>query len=93
MRSIKTFVMLGTIIAVGMIGFTSSNTSSNTHVFTGKDDYDDDDDHINWKKFKNSDIYEQADGDLKDCFKEAHDRGDNLAGYEVEECEDDDDSY
>ncbi|HEX2304928.1 MAG TPA: hypothetical protein VHH33_01440 [Nitrososphaeraceae archaeon] len=89
-QSMQTFLLLGTLLIVGMIGITTSNTQ----VFAEKYGYDGDDDDINWKKFKNSDTYKDADDDVQDCFKDAHDRGDNLAGYEVENCEDSDgDSY
>jgi len=81
--------MLGTLVAVGMIGLTS-NTNQ---VFAGKDGYDNDDDHISWKKFKNSNTYDDADKKTQKCFERAHDRGDNLAGYEVEKCEDKPKSY
>ena len=64
-----------------MIGITASSTQ----VFAEKYGYDgDDDDDINWQKFKNSETYEDADDDVQDYFKDAHNRGDNLAGYEVE---------
>jgi hypothetical protein len=88
-QSIKTFLLLGTIVAVGMIGLTSSTN----HVFAGKNGYDNNDDHINWKKFKNSSTYDDADKKTQKCFERAHDRGDNLAGYEVEKCENKPKSY
>jgi hypothetical protein len=86
-RSMQTLLVLGTILTLGLLGLTSSNVP----LYAGDDDYDADDDHINWKKFKNSGTYEDADKDTKNCFKAAHDRGDNLAGYEVEGCEEDGD--
>ena len=46
-QSMKAFLVLGTIVAVAMIGITSSNA----RVYAGG--YGNDD-HINWKKFKNS---------------------------------------
>ncbi len=88
-QSIKTSLVLGTIFAVGMIGLTSSTNQ----VFAGKDGYGNNDDHINWKKFKNSNTYDDADKKTQKCFERAHDRGDNLAGYEVKKCEDKPKSY
>ena len=44
-QSMKTFLVLGTIVAVAMIGITSSNV----RLYAGG--YGNDDD-INWKKFK-----------------------------------------
>ena len=84
-RSMQTLLVLGTILTLGLLGLTSSNVP----LYAGDDGYDADDDDINWKKFKNSGTYEDADKDTKNCFKAAHDRGDNLAGYEVEGCEED----
>jgi hypothetical protein len=86
-RSIQTILLLGTILAVVMVGITSSNA----RVYAGNGDYDTGDDHINWKKFKQSNTYQDADKDTKKCFENAHDRGDNLAGYEVKNCEEDSD--
>ena len=85
-QSMKTFLMLGTIVAVAMIGITSSNA----RVYAGG--YGNDDD-ISWKKFKNSNTYEDANKKTQKCFERAHDRGDNLAGYEVKKCEDKPGSY
>ena len=84
--SMKTFLVLGTIVAVAMIGITGSNG----RLYAGG--YGNDDD-INWKKFKNSNTYEDANKKSQKCFERAHDRGDNLAGYEVEKCEDKPGSY
>ncbi len=39
-----TFIVLETLLVVGMISITSSITSSNTHVFAEKYGYDDDHD-------------------------------------------------
>lgn len=85
-QSMKTFLVLGTIVAVAMIGITNSNV----RLYAGG--YGNDDD-INWKKFKNSNTYEDANKKTQKCFERAHDRGDNLAGYEVEKCEDKPGSY
>jgi len=85
-RSIQTILLLGTILAVTMVGITSSNA----RVYAGG--YGNDDD-INWKKFKNSNTYEDANKKTQKCFERAHDRGDNLAGYEVKKCEDKSGSY
>ena len=52
-QSMKSFLVLGTIVAVAMIGIISSNA----RLFAGG--YGNDDD-INWKKFKNSNTYEDA---------------------------------
>ena len=87
-QSVQTLLILGTVLTIGMIGLPSTNIP----LYAG-DGYDNDDGHINWKKFKNSDTYEDADKDTKKCFREVHDRGDNLAGYEVESCEEDANSY
>ena len=85
-QSMKAFLVLGTIVAVAMIGITSGNV----RVYAGG--YGNDDD-ISWKKFKNSNTYEDANKKSQKCFERAHDRGDNLAGYEVEKCEDKPGSY
>jgi hypothetical protein len=85
-QSVKTFLVLGTIVAVAMIGISSSNAS----VYAGG--YGNDD-HINWKKFKNSNDYDDANKKTQKCFERAHDRGDNLAGYEVKKCEKKSGSY
>ena len=85
-QSMKAFLVLGTIVAVAMIGISSSNAS----VYAGG--YGNDD-HINWKKFKNSNDYDGANKKTQKCFERAHDRGDNLAGYEVKKCEDKSGSY
>jgi hypothetical protein len=87
--SIQTLLILGTVLSIGMIGLPGFNIP----LYAG-DGYDGDNDDIDWKKFKNSETYEDADDDVQDCFKDAHDSGDNLVGYEVENCEDSDgDSY
>ncbi len=80
----QTLLVLGTVFTIGILGLPSNNIP----VYAG-DDYDTDDDDINWKKFKNSDTYKDAGKDTKKCFKNAHDKGDKLAGYEVEGCEED----
>lgn len=86
-QSTKTFLVLGTIIAVAMIGITSSNA----YVYAKR--YGNNDDHISWNKFKNSNTYDDANKKTQKCFERAHDRGDNLAGYEVKKCEDKPGSY
>jgi hypothetical protein len=83
-RSMQTLLLLGTVLTIGILGLPNNNIP----LYAG-DDYDKDDDDINWKKFKDSDTYKDADKDTKKCFENAHDRGDNLAGYEVEGCEED----
>src|SRR5437867_7284906 len=84
-RSMQTILLLGTILAVAMVGIASSNAQ----VYAGNGGYDTGDDHINWKKFKKSNTYQDADKDTKKCFENAHDRGGNLAGYGVKNCEED----
>jgi uncharacterized membrane protein YgcG len=84
-RSMQTILLLGTILAVAMVGIASSNA----RVYAGNGGYDTGDDDINWKKFKKSNTYQDADKDTKKCFENAHDRGDKLAGYEVKNCEED----
>ena len=84
-QSMQTILLLGTILAVAMVGIASSNA----RVYAGNGGYDTGDDHINWKKFQESNTYQDADKDTKKCFENAHDRGDNLAGYEVKKCEED----
>jgi hypothetical protein len=88
-QSVLVLLLLGTVLSVGMLGLTS-NTN---HVFAGKNGYDKNDDHISWKQFKNSNTYKDADKDTQNCFGKAHDRGNNLAGYEIKNCEDDAKSY
>jgi hypothetical protein len=61
-QSMKTFLVLGTIVAVAMIGITSSNA----RLYAGG--YGNDDD-INWKKFKNSNTYEDANKKHKNALK------------------------
>ena len=61
-QSMKTFLVLGTIVAVAMIGITSSNV----RLYAGG--YGNDDD-INWKKFKNSNTYEDANKKHKNALK------------------------
>jgi len=84
-QSMQTILLLGTILAVAMVGISNSNA----RVYAGNGGYDTGDDHINWKQFKKSNTYQDADKDTKKCFENAHDRGDNLAGYEVKKCEED----
>ena len=84
-RSMQTILLLGTILAVAMVGIANSNA----RVYAGNGDYDTGDDHINWKKFKNSNTYADANKKTQKCFERAHDNGDNLAGYEVKNCEED----
>jgi len=86
-QSIKTFLVLGTIVAVAMTGLFSSN------AYLYAKGYGDNDDHIDWKKFKNSNTYDDANKKTQKCFERAHDRGDNLAGYEVKKCEHKSGSY
>jgi len=88
-QSVLVLLLLGTVLSIGMLGLTS-NTN---HVFAGKNGYDKNDDHISWKQFKNSNTYKDADKDTQNCFDKAHDRGNNLAGYEIKNCEDDANSY
>ena len=59
-QSMKAFLVLGTIVAVAMIGITSSNA----RVYAGG--YGNDDD-ISWKKFKNSNTYEDANKKTQKC--------------------------
>jgi len=87
-QSMQTLLILGTVLSIGMIGIAGANIP----LYAGEG-YDNDDDHINWKKFKNSNTYDDADKKTQKCFERAHDRGDNLAGYEVEKCEDKPKSY
>jgi hypothetical protein len=84
-RSIQTILLLGTILAVAMVGIASSNA----RVYASNGGYDAGDNNINWKKFKNSNTYDDANKKTQKCFERAHDRGDNLAGYEVKNCEKD----
>jgi len=84
-RSIQTILLLGTILAVAMVGIAGSNA----RVYAGNGGYDAGDNNINWKKFKNSNTYDDANKKTQKCFERAHDRGDNLAGYEVKNCEKD----
>ena len=70
---IQTLLVLGTVLSIGMISIPSSNIL----LYAGEG-YENDDDHINWKKFKNSDTYVDANKDTKKCFTEAHDRGEIL---------------
>jgi uncharacterized membrane protein YgcG len=81
----QTILLLGTILAVAMVGIANSNA----RVYAGNGDYDTGDDHIDWKNFKNSNTYEDANKKTQKCFERAHDNGDNLAGYEVKNCEED----
>jgi len=84
-RSVQTILLLGTILAVAMVGIASSNA----RVFAGNGGYDAGDNNINWKKFKNSNTFEGANTKTQKCFERAHDNGNNLAGYEVKNCEKD----
>ena len=88
-QSAQTLLLLGTVLSIGILGLTSSTNQ----VFAGKNGYDKNDDHVNWKKFKNSNTYTNADKDTQKCLDKAHDRGNNLAGYEIKNCEDDANSY
>jgi uncharacterized membrane protein YgcG len=84
-RSIQTILLLGTILAVAMVGIASSNT----RAYASNGGYDAGDNNINWKKFKNSNTFEGANTKTQKCFERAHDNGNNLAGYEVKNCEKD----
>ena len=76
---------MGTVLSIGVLGFTS-NTN---HVFAVSNGYDKNDDHVNWKRFKNSNTYEDSNKKAQKCFERAYDSGDNLAGDEVKKCEQD----
>src|SRR5437867_3190789 len=84
-RSMQTILLLGTIVGVAMVGVAGSNA----RVYAGNGGYDAGDNNINWKKFTKSNTYQNADKDTKKCFENAHDRGGNVAGYEVKNCEKD----
>jgi hypothetical protein len=43
-------------------------------------------DHINWKKFQNSNEYKDASNKEQKCLDKANRLGNNLAGYEVRDC-------
>ena len=59
-QSMQTLLILGTVLSIGMIGIPGANIP----LYAGEG-YDKDDDNINWKKFKNSDTYADADKDTK----------------------------
>jgi len=88
-QSAQALLLLRTVLSVGILGLTSSTNQ----VFAGKNGYDKNDDHVNWKKFKNSNTYANADKDTQKCLDKAQNRGNNLAGYEIKNCEDDANSY
>jgi len=44
------------------------------------------DDSMNWKQFKNSQVFKQEDGETKDCIKKRQDLSNNLADYEILHC-------
>jgi hypothetical protein len=78
----KTKVVLGITCVASMIFFVIATTSA--HAFAGKGEYQKD--HINWKKFKNSNEYKNANNKDQKCLDKAHRLGNNLAGYEVRDC-------
>ena len=49
------------------------------------------DDSMNLKQFKNSQVFKQEDGETKDCIKKRQDLSNNLADYEVLRCFEDSD--
>lgn len=57
---------------------------SNNHASAGNSEYGKD--HINWKKFQNSNEYKGASNKEQKCLSKAHNLGNNLAGYEVRDC-------
>ena len=46
----------------------------------------DDDDDMNWKEFKESQIFKQEDIETQQCIKNREDLSNNLADYEVVRC-------
>jgi hypothetical protein len=59
--------------------------STGNHAFAGNSgEYQKD--HINWKKFQNSNEYKDASNKEQKCLDKAHRLGNNLAGYEVRDC-------
>ena len=49
------------------------------------------DDSMNWKQFKNSQVFKQEDGETKECIQKRQDLSNNLADYEVLRCFEDSD--
>lgn len=52
------------------------------------DDNKFDDDDINWKDFKSTAIYKEADDETQDCIEDAAELGNNLSDYEILDCYD-----
>ncbi len=99
-----TFLLIGTIVALG-----TSLIASTTVVYAEKNiwkGYDTmqklvkgiehngkNDDNMNWKKFQDTQLYQQEDKATKKCIKERADLGNNLADYEIVRCFQDDEYY
>ncbi len=41
---------------------------------------------MNWKQFKNSQVFKQEDGQTKECIEKRQDLSNNLADYEILHC-------
>jgi hypothetical protein len=55
-------------------------------LYDAIDDYEFDDDNIDWKDFKNSQIFENSTKQTQKCMEKAEHLGDNLADYELYDC-------
>ncbi len=75
-------VVLGMACVASLIFFVIAISSTN--AVAGKGEYNKD--HINWKKFKNSNEYKDASNKEQKCLDKSHRLGNNLAGYEVRDC-------
>ena len=94
---LKISLILGTIIMIGTIVLVNNNSIyAKQAIWRDFDNMKDfvtairngekNDNNINWKKFQDSDIYQNEDKDSKKCLQLAHKIGNNLGDYEIVHC-------
>ena len=93
----KISLILGTIIMIGIIVLVNNNSIyAKQAIWRDFDNMKDfvtairngekNDNSINWKKFQDSDLYQNEDKDSKKCLQLAHKIGNNLGDYEIVHC-------
>ena len=93
----KISLILGTIIMIGIIVLVNNNSiyakqaiwrdfDKMKEFVTAIRNGEKNDNSINWKKFQDSDLYQNEDKDSKKCLQLAHKIGNNLGDYEIVHC-------